>query len=428
VRSADVSPDGRWIITGGADGWVKVWAPETQGSEFALARHAQGVLSVGFSMDGQRIFTCGWTGTVNVWEGGAPPGGGSPGRQVFTLRSALPFIRCVALSPDRRRLVAGRDDGTAVVWDLDTQRQIILLKRHTDTVTCIAFSPDGRRIITGSDDSTVRVWDATSGRETLTLKGHTRSIRSVAVTTGGRRIMSFSVDGSIRFWDAASASEIARWTDQERILQRQLREAQARREAAALARASEAARRNTMESGSPGRTVQGNLLINGSFESGPKVHGYLLFPVGSAALPGWQIIRGSVETIGNYWLPSQGDRSLDLDGTSFGAIRQMFPTVPGQRYRVTFDLAANPDWNSPPLKRLRVRAAGETADFAFDATGRSHDEMGWVARSWQFTADGERTALDFISLDTMHGFAGPALDNISVIPVRQEGAATPREN
>lgn len=126
--------------------------------------------------------------------------------------------------------------------------------------------------------------------------------------------------------------------------------------------------------------------------------------------------RDTIDYNGTFLEASDGSRSIDLDGSpGFGGIAQTFSTIPGQDYLVTFDLAGNP--NGPPtIKQMRVEAAGQSADFSFDTTGRSFSDLGWQAQSWQFTAVDTSTTIEFFSLNTVNGFRGPTLDNVSVVP------------
>jgi outer membrane protein OmpA-like peptidoglycan-associated protein len=98
-----------------------------------------------------------------------------------------------------------------------------------------------------------------------------------------------------------------------------------------------------------------------------------------------------------------------------GGIAQSFATSLGTRYAVTFDLAGNPN-QLPRVKRLRVSAGEDSAEFTFDATGRNGRNMGWLPQRWTFVAREARTTLEFQSLTTspQTGF-GAAIDNVAVV-------------
>ncbi|WP_375329225.1 choice-of-anchor C family protein [Microcystis sp. BLCC-F210] len=159
-----------------------------------------------------------------------------------------------------------------------------------------------------------------------------------------------------------------------------------------------------------------NLVQNGSFETANVNPGasFIGLGAGSTAITGWTVSQGSIDYIGALWQASNGSRSLDLSGENAGGIKQTFNTTVGKTYRVTFDLAGNPN-TSPTIKQMRISAAGSSANFSFDITGKSTTNMGWLSKSWDFTANSTTTTLEFISLT--NSFAGPALDNVSVIAV-----------
>lgn len=94
---------------------------------------------------------------------------------------------------------------------MNTSQEILTLKGHSGPVRCVAVSPDGKRIVSGSEDNTVKVWDATTGQETLTLKvkGRTDSVFSVVLSPDGKRLVSGGKDTTVRVWDA-SRSEPSR--------------------------------------------------------------------------------------------------------------------------------------------------------------------------------------------------------------------------
>ncbi|HXP86009.1 MAG TPA: choice-of-anchor C family protein [Bryobacteraceae bacterium] len=174
-----------------------------------------------------------------------------------------------------------------------------------------------------------------------------------------------------------------------------------------------------------------NLLVNGSFEQGPNPGSYTNLAKGSTAITGWTVSLGNIDYIGSLWVAADGSRSLDLEGSSGtcnlsipncpGGIAQSFATVAGQGYVVTFALAGNVS-NRPVMKTIRVSAAGQSQNFTFTITGHTAAKMGWVTKTWTFTATGSTTTLEFDTADSPPTGWGPALDNVSVSPVSGVGS------
>ena len=172
-----------------------------------------------------------------------------------------------------------------------------------------------------------------------------------------------------------------------------------------------------------GVPAEANLLTNGSFETGPVPGLFTNMAAGSTAISGWTVSTpGNVDYIGSIWVSADGVRSLDLEGSSGtcvtptncpGGIEQTFATTAGAQYTVTFDLAGNPAFG-PTVKTAMVSAAGQSQNFSFDITGKSFADMGWVLRSWTFTAAGSSTTLKFYTADSPATGWGPALDNVDV--------------
>jgi len=166
-----------------------------------------------------------------------------------------------------------------------------------------------------------------------------------------------------------------------------------------------------------------DMVQNGSFESGPGVGSYVVVPVGSTAITGWTVVGRPIDYIGSFWTSSDGVRSLDMNnGDGPGGIEQVIHTTPGNTYLVTFDMAGNPVPGSglvPPIFTMDVSASGSptpTGSFSFDTTGHTTGNMGWTQKQWTFVAGGTDTTLRFMST-TDSSLWGPALDNVSVVPV-----------
>jgi len=160
-------------------------------------------------------------------------------------------------------------------------------------------------------------------------------------------------------------------------------------------------------------------ITNGSFEDPIASGAYEKFGNGSTGITGWTVGGDSVELIGSYWQPSQGNQSLDLSGDAAGSISQTLNGLTiGQKYILKFDMAGNPD--SADLKSLTVSVGGPAQQYDFDNTTFSKTNMGWAAQTFIFYATAISQTLTFTSLN-LDGH-GPALDNVSIAATPIPGA------
>jgi len=156
-----------------------------------------------------------------------------------------------------------------------------------------------------------------------------------------------------------------------------------------------------------------NLVTDPSFESPNVGAGQVTFNV-NEVFGGWSISGGSVDLVGTKWKAALGRQSLDMNGTSPGSLYQSLHTTQGQKYRIAFALAGNPDCGTF-VKVLRVYWGGaQVGRFTFDTTGHTHQNLGWVARSIVVQAGTGLTQILFASGTS--GSCGAALDDVLVTP------------
>jgi choice-of-anchor C domain-containing protein len=413
------SPDGKCLAAGfGMPSFrtadygavIKLWDTASGRAIRTLPGHLNTVVSLAFSPDNRTLASGSQDGTVRLWNL-------RTGEEILRFATAdIIWSHWVSFSPDGKTLaVGGGGDGTIHLYDPTSGREKHTLRGHSGSVHGLSFSRDGRTLASAADDGSVKLWDLATGRETRTMQGHLDRVECVAFSPDGNTLASGSRDGTLRLWEAAPPREIAAALAAERAME-------AQRGALERDVIAQAASRNTRGSGAAGLLVKGNLVANGSFERGPDLGAFANLAEASTKMRDWTVSRGSVDLIGLDRRAAHGRRWVDLNGASPGGIRQSFSTVPGRRYRVTFDLAGQPAGTA--LKRLRVAAAGESADFEFDITGRNPANMGWVSKSWQFTADSTVTELEIYALSP-GGPNGPAVDNVAVVPVARQSAARP---
>jgi WD40 repeat protein/energy-coupling factor transporter ATP-binding protein EcfA2 len=194
VWSAIFSPDGKYIVSGGDDGTVRLW--DRQGNAIAQPwrGHQNAVKSVAFSPDGQTIVTGSFDKTLRLWDlNGNPVGNPFQGHRDKVLS--------VAFSPDGKYIVSGSDDRTIRLWDKQGNPVGNPFQGHRDKVLSVAFSPDGKYIVSGSDDRTIRLWDKQGNPVGNPFQGHRDKVLSVALSPDGQTIISGSADNTIRMWN-----------------------------------------------------------------------------------------------------------------------------------------------------------------------------------------------------------------------------------
>src|SRR5262249_13066400 len=163
----------------------RVWDADTGEPLTPLLRHAGSVRSAELSPDGRWALTAGNDATVCVWDlvrVGRPPAGPAPPP------SGPPRPRRREPPPDRWRSPRGRRPARAAPRprgaDADGEPVAPPL-RHGSLVLYAAFSPDGERVVTASDDNTARVWVVRTGEllgGPLRLQG---SVRQAAFSADG---------------------------------------------------------------------------------------------------------------------------------------------------------------------------------------------------------------------------------------------------
>jgi mono/diheme cytochrome c family protein len=178
-----------------------------------------------------------------------------------TLR-ALPAIYhpvlAMALSPDQKRLAAGRGD-RVLVFDISSEARPVVMELamppgdvlqslawegkgkwlaaggyrrvriwdgqsgqlHRELggldgrVTAIAFSPDGQSLIAADGEvaapGTVRIWRVEDARQVASWRAHDDSIFSIKISKDGKLLVSGGADRLVRLWDLADHKELAKF-------------------------------------------------------------------------------------------------------------------------------------------------------------------------------------------------------------------------
>jgi WD40 repeat protein/predicted Ser/Thr protein kinase len=192
------SPDGKTLISGGADKTIRIWDVSSGKELRTLTGHTSFINFLVISPDGESLISASADKTIKIWNL-------ATGKDIRTLTGHRSLVNRLVISPDGRELVSGGADLSIKIWDLATGRELRTLTGHTGYINALVISPDGTTLISASADRTLKLWNLTTGKVLQTLTGHNDYVNAVLMTPDGRTIISASADRTIKLWDFASS-------------------------------------------------------------------------------------------------------------------------------------------------------------------------------------------------------------------------------
>jgi WD40 repeat protein len=221
ISSSTMSSDGRLALVGYDTGQL-ILATMPVSAEVHRFQAEGGLETVDISPDGRYLLTGSFSrGMVILWDL-------QTGQEVRRLEGQEPSIGFARFSPDGRQALVGSADwlagtpgGKVVLWDIQTGQIIHELQGHTFYPRSAAFSPDGRTALTGSiqyggawEEETggeLMLWDLATGHEIRRFEP-VPPVYDVSFSPDGRQAVtaSGSFDDTM-LWDLETGQPIHRW-------------------------------------------------------------------------------------------------------------------------------------------------------------------------------------------------------------------------
>ncbi len=206
VLSTVHSPDGQFLVVGNEEGYITLNVEEKgqfkqkhrlKNWSWATLWWNNSVETLAFSPDGKKLVAGSADGYLRLWDFRRE-------KLKMTEWAHKGGVATVAYNPqgiEEHQIASGGNDCLIKLWDGNLRQQSVL-EGHEGWVTSITYSPDGNQLVSGSMDQTVRIWDVEKHTQLRVLGKHISSVKSVCYHPGGHQLASSSMDGTVTLWDA----------------------------------------------------------------------------------------------------------------------------------------------------------------------------------------------------------------------------------
>lgn len=157
------------------------------------------LISVSVSPDGQWLVAVGENGTVVIFDV-------ESGDIRQRLQGHEEDVHDVVFHPEGKWVYTRGDDGQIIRWSLPSKEMDSVQLASWEIsaqVWALALSPDGKILASGGNDGKITLWEAESDKKIRELLGHRSAIaaRGLAFDPSGKKIASASYDDTAKIWD-----------------------------------------------------------------------------------------------------------------------------------------------------------------------------------------------------------------------------------
>jgi WD40 repeat protein len=191
VQALAWSSDGKLLATGSRDKTIQIWDATKGRIARAIVAHPgpQGVGDIAFAPGGLLLASCGADEpAVRLWNLKTSAAAGE-------LRGPYRRVHAVQFTPGGHVVIGGEDEDSATVWN--SAGEVVHTLSDSFAVRCMAVSPDGKRIVTGGIRP--RIWSLDNGQTVANLSSAFASC--VAWSPDGALLAVCGTDGAVSVYD-----------------------------------------------------------------------------------------------------------------------------------------------------------------------------------------------------------------------------------
>lgn len=192
VYAIGVLPSGKQFVTGGDDGFIRVWniSDGTHAKTIKVATGNSRTISVHPKAD--VVLVAGSRKTVGVHD---------VNRDSASLHLSSVPHRALSIGADETQLFATRRGDTEIKrWNPVTRKQLPSWKEHKSPLSAIAYHSGKKWLASSAEDGEVKLWDAKQGKVLKTLTGMKHASRTLLFDPKGAWLAAVAYTGVLYVW------------------------------------------------------------------------------------------------------------------------------------------------------------------------------------------------------------------------------------
>lgn len=243
ATAVTLSPEGRYVASGGVDSIVRIWDTKTGKQVVELSGHRGRIQDLSFAPSGRSLVSSDWYGNVKLWH--IPQG-----KLIATLKSKGATVTSLAFGPMGDQLAGTTTDGRVLLWDLWTNKRLgelmerwpsgatlsvafhpksnyiaagnvemvtlwdskakKLIRRFGEyqptKVHALTFSPNGKSLLSGGEDKMARLWETTTGKKLMSFGPHKGPVTSAEFGFGGKLVVTAAPNDDVKIWNTKTGA------------------------------------------------------------------------------------------------------------------------------------------------------------------------------------------------------------------------------